>query len=123
MKASLKVFFENPFWVGVFERIEDGKLSVCKVTFGAEPKDYEVLEYVLQHYFELVFSQAIETEIRQAADNRQSQKKKPECEKAAGEHGYRDEISAGSSKTAGRNEKGAQTDQPGRTGDGGAAPI
>ena len=69
MKASLKVFFENPFWVGVFERIEDGKLSICKVTFGAEPKDYEGLEYVLQHYYELVFSQAIETEIRQAADN------------------------------------------------------
>ena len=65
MKASLKVFFENPFWVGVFERIEDGKLSICKVTFGAEPKDYEVLEYVLQHYYELVFSQAIETEMKQ----------------------------------------------------------
>ena len=69
MKASLKVFFENPFWVGVFERIEDGKLSVCKVTFGAEPKSYEILEYALQHYYELVFSQAIETEIRKAADN------------------------------------------------------
>ena len=69
MKASLKVFFENPFWVGVFERIEDGKLSVCKVTFGAEPKSYEILEYALQHYYELVFSQVIETEIRQAADN------------------------------------------------------
>ena len=69
MKASLKVFFENPFWVGVFERIEDGKLSVCKVTFGAEPKDYEVLDYILHHYYELVFSPAIETEIRQAADN------------------------------------------------------
>ena len=27
MKASLTVFFEDPFWVGVFERIEDGKLS------------------------------------------------------------------------------------------------
>ena len=47
MKASLTVFFEEPFWVGVFERIEDGKLSVCKVTFGAEPKDYEVLDYIL----------------------------------------------------------------------------
>ena len=69
MKASLKVFFENPFWVGVFERIEDGKLSVCKVTFGAEPKSYEILEYALQHYYELVFSPALETEIRQAADN------------------------------------------------------
>ena len=69
MKASLTVFFEDPFWVGVFERIEDGKLSVCKVTFGAEPKDYEVLDYILHHYYELVFSLAIETEIRQAADN------------------------------------------------------
>ena len=29
-KASgkLTVYFEEPFWVGVFERIEDGKLSV-----------------------------------------------------------------------------------------------
>ena len=63
------MFFEDPFWVGVFERIEDGKLSVCKVTFGAEPKDYEVLDYILHHYYELVFSPAIETEIRQAADN------------------------------------------------------
>ena len=69
MKASLTVFFEEPFWVGVFERIEDGKLSVCKVTFGAEPKDYEVLDYILHHYYELVFSPAIETEIRQEADN------------------------------------------------------
>ena len=69
MKASLKVFFENPFWVGVFERIEDGKLSVCKVTFGAEPKDYDVLDFVLHHYYELSFSPAIEIETRQAADN------------------------------------------------------
>ena len=69
MKASLSVFFEDPFWVGVFERIEDGKLSVCKVTFGAEPKDYDVLDFVLHHYYELAFSPAIETEIRQAADN------------------------------------------------------
>ena len=31
-KASgkLTVYFEEPFWVGVFERIEDGKLSVAK---------------------------------------------------------------------------------------------
>ena len=69
MKASLIVFFEDPFWVGVFERIEDRKLSVCKVTFGTEPKDYEDWDYILHHYYELVFSPAIEMEIRQAADN------------------------------------------------------
>ena len=69
MSTSLTIFFENPFWVGVFERIESGKLSVCKVTFGAEPKDYEVWEYILQHYHELDFSSAVEVELRQAADN------------------------------------------------------
>lgn len=42
MEGKLTVYFEDPFWVGVFERVEGGKLPVCKVTFGAEPKDYEV---------------------------------------------------------------------------------
>lgn len=32
-KGKLTVYFEEPFWVGVFERYEGGKLSVCKVTF------------------------------------------------------------------------------------------
>ncbi len=69
MKTSLTVFFEDPFWVGIFERIDDGKLSACKVTFGAEPKDYEVWEYVLKHYYELKYSPAVEAETRQRADN------------------------------------------------------
>ena len=42
VSGKLTVFFEDPFWIGIFERIEDGRLSVAKVTFGAEPKDYEV---------------------------------------------------------------------------------
>jgi hypothetical protein len=68
-QSKLMVFFEDPFWVGVFERVYDGKLSVCKVTFGAEPKDYDVWEFVLRYYDELVFSPAVETETRQKADN------------------------------------------------------
>ena len=39
------------------------------MTFGAEPKDYDVWEFVLRHYDELVFSPAVETEMRQIADN------------------------------------------------------
>lgn len=50
VSGKLMVYFEDPFWVGVFERIEDGKLSVSKVTFGAEPKDYEVQEYIQKCY-------------------------------------------------------------------------
>ena len=32
--GRLTVFFEDPFWVGVFERIENCMLSAAKVTFG-----------------------------------------------------------------------------------------
>ncbi|MDO4166587.1 MAG: YjdF family protein [Eubacteriales bacterium] len=67
--VKLTVFFEEPFWVGVFEWLSDGKLSVCKVTFGAEPKDYEVLDFILRYYSGLKFSPAVETEGRQTADN------------------------------------------------------
>ena len=69
METKLTVYFDDPFWAGVFERIDDGKLSVCKVTFGAEPKDYEVWEFVLKHYDELEFSSAVETDVRHTADN------------------------------------------------------
>ena len=50
--GRLTVFFEQPFWVGVFECISEGNLSVCKVTFCAEPKDYEVYDFVLKNYYE-----------------------------------------------------------------------
>ena len=48
VSGRLTVFFENPFWAVVFECMLDGKLSVCKVTFGAEPKDYEVYDFALK---------------------------------------------------------------------------
>ncbi len=63
------VFFEDPFWVGVFERIENRKLSVAKVTFGAEPKDYEVLEFINRNYYHLQFSPAVETVIKDTKKN------------------------------------------------------
>ena len=66
---KLTVYFEEPFWVGVFERVDNNKLSVCKVTFGAEPKDYEIWEFILKYYYDLKFSPVVETEIKQVADN------------------------------------------------------
>ena len=67
--GMLTVFFEEPFWVGVFELTENGKLCAAKVTFGAEPKDFEVYEYVLRHYYELKFSPAVKAKTKQTADN------------------------------------------------------
>ena len=67
--TRLTVFFEAPFWVGIFERIEGNTLSVCKVTFGAEPKDYEVLAYVLKNHSRLRFSPSVAAAIRPDAAN------------------------------------------------------
>lgn len=62
--GKLTVFFENPFWVGVFERVENGKLSVSKVTFGAEPKDYEIREFILKNYWCLKFSSSVDVIVK-----------------------------------------------------------
>lgn len=69
ISGMLTVFFDEPFWVGVFERTENGQLSAAKFTFGAEPKDSEVLEFAFRHYYELKFSPAVETKSRKTADN------------------------------------------------------
>lgn len=69
MNGKLTVFFEDPFWVGIFERVSDGELSVCKVTFGAEPKDYEVSDFVFRHFYELKFSPSVMVDVKQTADN------------------------------------------------------
>ena len=57
--VALTVFFEEPFWVGIFERITEGRLSVCRITFGPEPKDYEVQAFILKNYDRLQFSPAV----------------------------------------------------------------
>ena len=69
VSGKLTVFFEEPFWIGVFERLSEGKLSVCKVTFGAEPKDYEIYDFVLKNYGRLRFSPAVAANVREAARN------------------------------------------------------
>ncbi|MDD4844388.1 MAG: YjdF family protein [Anaerotignum sp.] len=62
MTAKLTVTFEEPFWIGIYEREADGKYEVCKITFGAEPKDYEVFEFLLINWKSLRFSKSMEVE-------------------------------------------------------------
>lgn len=54
--SRLTIYFEEPFWVGVYEREEAGKLSACRVVFGAEPKDYDVYEQFLKSWSSLKLS-------------------------------------------------------------------
>ncbi|MDF9824218.1 hypothetical protein M2475_000576 [Breznakia sp. PF5-3] len=61
IQSKLTVFYEGPFWVGVYERIVDGEMEVCKITFGSEPKDYEVYAFLLQNWHQLRFKKHVQT--------------------------------------------------------------
>ena len=69
LESKLTVFFDEPFWVGVFEELDGKKLSVCRVVFGAEPTDAEIYVFILKHFNHLRYSPPVKTEIRQKADN------------------------------------------------------
>ena len=58
--VTLTVFFDGQFWIGIFERTGNGTLSVSRVVFGAEPKEQQVYEFVLQNYLKLRFSPPVE---------------------------------------------------------------
>lgn len=60
-RAKLTVLFENPFWIGLYEREDNERYEVCKITFGAEPKDYEVYDFVLKNWHMLRFSPGMKT--------------------------------------------------------------
>ena len=62
MKSSLTILFEAPFWIGLYERIDGDKYEVCKITFGAEPKDYEVYDFLLKNWQTLKFSPPVKTD-------------------------------------------------------------
>lgn len=62
IQTRFTVYFEKPFWVGVFERCSEGHLEAAKILFGAEPKDCEIYEYFLSNWSRLRFSPPIADE-------------------------------------------------------------
>lgn len=55
VSGKLTVLFEEPFWIGVFERQDGKKYEACRVVFGAEPREVEVYEFILERFFSLDF--------------------------------------------------------------------
>ena len=66
---SLTILFEDPFWIGLFESIEGDQMQVCKVTFGAEPTDQEVLEFLNRNWSHLKYSKPVVTEVKAKPKN------------------------------------------------------
>lgn len=69
VSSTLTVCFDGQFWVGIVERVEDGRLSACRVVFGAEPSNEEVLDFVLREWARLPLSEPVACETHEMARN------------------------------------------------------
>ena len=74
-QIKLTVLFNAPFWIGVFEVIENDEYKVCKVTFGPEPREEETLELILNKFYSLNFSAPISPDKNTFTEKKQSPKR------------------------------------------------
>ena len=75
ISSKLTVLFDNPFWVGIFEMEEGDVYKVSKVTFGAEPKDAEVYDFLLRYYYKLKFAKVFMERIDGLKEKKQNPKR------------------------------------------------
>ena len=61
---NARVFFENRFWVGVFECTDKEGFSVAKHVFGGEPSNQEIYDFVLNKYHKLDFGKPKEFDLK-----------------------------------------------------------
>ena len=59
VSSTLTVYYDGQFWVGTFERVESGKLSACRVVFGAEPSNEEIQELICKKWNQLRFTEPV----------------------------------------------------------------
>ncbi len=87
IETRLTVLYEEPFWIGVSERIENGKLTVAKHTFGAEPGMADIYEFVLNHSYDLEYSPPVDADMKREHINpkrRQREARKMVAQKGVG---------------------------------------
>ena len=56
VSIGLTVYFEDGFWHGLFEQEYEGTYQVCRVIFGQEPKEDEILKLLQTQFARLSFS-------------------------------------------------------------------
>ena len=64
MEGKLTVFFDDPFWAGVFEREDETGYRVSRVIFGSEPTDAELYEFIQKEYKHIDFGKPIESQVK-----------------------------------------------------------
>ena len=69
VSSTLTVYHGGQFWVGLAERIEDGRYGVARIVFGEEPSNEEILQFVISKWAKLEFFGDDPTEMNRPAKN------------------------------------------------------
>lgn len=64
MEGKLTVYFEDPYWVGIFELEDEFGYRVARVIFGSEPTDAELYIFVKEHYAEITYGKPLEMQVK-----------------------------------------------------------
>ena len=59
MSVILNVFFEDPWWVGLFTLTDGDTPKYCRVVFGKQPLDTELFQFINTKFYGLEFSDSI----------------------------------------------------------------
>ncbi len=59
MDGKCTIFFEDPYWVAVFERMDESGYAAARFVFGSEPTEAELHQFAIQHFHTLSFSQSM----------------------------------------------------------------
>ena len=79
--CSFTVLFQPPFWVGILERWDEEGYSAAKVTFGAQPTDAQIYEWIGREWHRLRPSPAAEGD-RPAAERKNPKRAQREARAA-----------------------------------------
>ena len=69
VSSTLTVYHDGQFWVGLAERVEDGRYGAARIVFGAEPSNEEILRFVVNKWAKLSFFGHDSTEASKPAKN------------------------------------------------------
>ena len=69
VSSTLTIYHDGQFWVGIVEHVENGRLGVARIVYGAEPSDEEVLHFVAHQWETLSFYGSVEAEKPKLAKN------------------------------------------------------
>ena len=95
---SFTVFFEDPFWIGLFEYREQQLLYLKRIVLGSEPSEQVVYEWLKGCWYSISFQAPVET-VRSKASHRNPKRMQREARKAQEYRAFPYKITA-CSKTA-----------------------